>query len=357
MKIRLAIVDDDRKYAERLLNYYANRYSDKLELSYFTSVELFKENLLSKNMDAVLISEHFQVDMTGVSSKMLTAYFTESLSIDSIHNVKAICKYQKPDLIYKEILRLFSEYETGGIAYRIGDANRTMIEVFMSASGGAGATCLAVAYAKRLADKGIRTLYLNLEPLPSTNHFMEGEGNGTFDDVIYALKSKKPNLTLKLESLVRQDNSGVYYFASSDNPITMQELKDEDVGLLLEELQTLGSYNRIVVDSGLDFKGRMKLMAKIAYRFAVVAEQSELSMGKLGGVSKLLHLLESSKEIDISTKLVFICNKSQEHKEVAYDGEIPIKQYIPEYRNGTSKQIVAQLAGYPIFEGNKVVGV
>lgn len=357
MKIRLAIVDEDQKYAQRLLNYYANRYSDKLELSYFTSFELFKENLLSKNIDAVLVSEHCDADISGLTDKMLTAYFTESVSIDSIHNIKAICKYQKPDLIYKEILRLFSEYETGSIAYKLGDTNKTVIEVFMPAAGGSGATSVAVAYARRLADKGIRTLYLNLEMLPSTNYYMEGEGTGSFEDVIYAVKSRKPNLALKLESLVRQDNSGVYYFEAARNALNMQELLDGDIKLLLEELQMLGNYERIVVDADLNMGERMKMLSKFAYRFAVIAEQSEISMLKLGAVSQTLLLLENSKTIDISTKLVFVCNKSDERKKVAYYGEIPIKEYIPLVRAESPKQAVEQLVSYPIFEVKKAVRV
>lgn len=355
MKIRLAIIEEDQKYAERLLNYYTNRYGDKLELSFFTTFQLFKENLLSKNIDAVLLTEACREDVSELANKMLIAYLTESLSIESIHNIKAICKYQKPDLIYKEILRLFSEYETGSVAYKLGDTSKAILEIFMPVSGGSGATSLSVAYARRLADKGKRTLYLNLEPLASTSYYFEGEGTGTFEDVIYSVKSRKPNLALKLESLVRQDASGVYYFSSTDNALNMQELQDEDIRLLLQELQTLGNYEHIVVDTSLDIGNRMKLMSTYAYRFAMVAEQTEISMLKLCAVSQALLLLEGTKEIDISTKLVFVCNKSDERKKVAYYGGIPIKEYMPEFRGETPKQIVNQLVSYPIFEGKRAV--
>lgn len=353
MKVRLAIVDQDQKYADRLLNYYGNRYSDKLELSYFTTFERFKENLLSRNIDAVLVSETCQEDLSELKTKMLVAYFTESLSIDSIHEIKAICKYQKPDLIYKEILRLFSEYESGNIAYRIGDDGKTMVEVFMPVSGGAGATTLAVAYAKKLAATGIRTLYLDLEKICSSDYYFQGEGSGGFEDVIYAVKSRKPNLALKLESLVRQDSSGVYYFAASKNAIDMQELQDADVASLVEELQALGNYERIIIDTEHSLNERLKILSKFAYHLFLISDQSEISIKKLEAVSQAILLMEGNKQLDVSTKLVTVCNKANERKEINYHGQIPIKEFVSYCTGATSKQIVDQLVRLPILEGKR----
>lgn len=355
MKVRLAIVDQDQKYADRLLNYYGNRYNDKLELSYFTSFERFKENLLSRNIDAVLVSEYCKDDLSEIKDKMLVAYFTESLSIDSIHGIKAICKYQKPDLIYKEILRLFSEYETGNIAYKIGDDDKTIIEVFMPVSGGAGATTLAVTYARKLASKGIRTLYLDLEKLSSNDYYFQGEGSGGFEDVIYAVKSHKPNLALKLESLVRQDSSGVYFFAASKNAIDMQELQDSEISVLMGELQALGNYERIVVDTDHNLSSRLKSLSMCAYHLYMIAEQSEISMKKLEAVSQAVLMMESNKQIDVSTKLVVVCNKAREQKQMTYKGQIPIKEFVSYCPGGTSRQIVEQLERLPVLEGKRTM--
>lgn len=355
MKVRLAIVDQDQKYAERLLNYYGNRYSDKLELSYFTTFELFKENLLSRNIDAVLISERCKEDLSNIKDNILTAYFTESLSIDSIHGIKAICKYQKPDLIYKEILRFFSEYESNSISYKIGENDKTIIETFMPVSGGAGGTSTAVAYARKLASKGIRTLYLNFEKLSSTNYFFQAEGSGGFEDVIYAVKSQKPNLALKLESLVRQDHSGVFFFFASKSALDMQELKDFDISTLLEELQTLSNYERIIVDTDYDLGERLKTLSKFAYRLFMVADYSEIGLKKLEIAALAIATMESNKQLDISTKLILICNKANERKKIPYEGRIPIKEFIPMCDGATSEQIVEQLVRLPILEGKRTI--
>jgi hypothetical protein len=353
MKIRLAVVDNDQKYAERLLKYYSNRYSEKLELSYFTTFELFKENLISRNIDAVLVSEKCNERLEAIKDRMVVAYFTEALSIDSIHGIKAICKYQKPDLIYKEILRLFSEYDSSSIAYKVGENDKTIIEVFMPVNGGAGASTMAVTHAKKLAAKGIRTLYLGLEKLSSTDYFFQGEGNGSFEDVIYAVKSHKPNLALKLESLVQQDASGVYFFAGSKNAMDVLELKDEDVAILLDELQALSNYERIIVDTDNDLKNRLKILSKAAYRLLMVAEHTEIGIRKLEAVSQIMMLMESDKQIDISTKLTVICNKANDNKALSYDGQIPIREYIAFCNGKTSHKVVEQLMRLPILEGKR----
>ena len=350
MKIRLALIDSNDKYATRLLHYYANHYEDKLELSYFTSFEKFKENLLSKNMDVLLISEQCDGDLTSLQGKMLTAYLTESLSIDSIHGIKAICKYQKPDLIYKELLRMFAEYDSDSVTYRLGDLNKTAVDIFMPVSGGAGCSSLAAAHAGRITEKGGKVLYLNTEKLPSTACFFSGEGSGTFQDVIYAVKSRRPNLALKLESMVRQDESGVYFFEPSPNVLDMNELNAEETEQLLKELLAIGNYDRIVIDADLNLEAHLKVYTKYAYRFVLVTEQSEMGMKKMEQLSQALMLMEQGKQIDISTKLNVICNKSDPHRETAYAGQIPIGEFVPVFPGNSMKQVQEQMRRYPILQ-------
>lgn len=353
MKIRLALIDTDQKYVNRILNYYGNNYTEKLELSYFSTFSSFKENLLSRNIDAVLISDECKEDLKELNEKMPVAYLTESMSIDRIRGIRAICKFQKPDLIYKEVLRLFSERDSEEITYRIGEVHKSIAEVFMPVSGGAGATSLAVAHAIKLAKKGIRTLYISFERLPSTAYFFEGQGNSGLKDVIYAVKSRKPNLALKLESFVRQDVSGVYFFANADSILDMMEFTDENIKDFIDEMQAAGNYERIVIDTDFDLGNRMKILSGLAYRFVLVAEQSELGLHKLDMLSRALLIMETSKQIDISIKLAVVCNKAEHGRQVQYSGKIPIKEFIPTCRTKGEKQVIEQLAQYKFLESSK----
>ena len=139
------------------------------------------------------------------------------------------------DKIYKEILNILADGANGDIAYKFNDGNHTTVEVFMSVNGGAGATSLAIAYGKKLAMKGIPTLYLNFETLNSSGIFLEGEGNVGFDEIIYAIKSKKQSVSLKIESNVLQTVEGLDFFNEARIALDMLEMNDDEMREMAKE--------------------------------------------------------------------------------------------------------------------------
>ena len=95
---------------------------------------------------------------------------------------------------------------------------------FSSPCGGTGTSSVAAACAVNFAKKGKKVLYFNLEPFGSSDNFFNAEGQFDMSDIIYALKSAKANLALKLESCVKQDSTGVYFFSATKVALDMQEL-------------------------------------------------------------------------------------------------------------------------------------
>ena len=51
MRIKTAILDGDKNYVDRLLQYFQIHYSDKLELSVFSDPEALYESLGSQDQD------------------------------------------------------------------------------------------------------------------------------------------------------------------------------------------------------------------------------------------------------------------------------------------------------------------
>ena len=50
--------------------------------------------------------------------------------------------------------------------------------------------------------------------------------------IIFALKSKKTNLSMKMESCVKQDPRGVYFYSQSKVALDMLELGADEIGRL-----------------------------------------------------------------------------------------------------------------------------
>lgn len=193
------------------------RYADKLEIYSFTEQEAALDSLESVKIDVLLSNDAFEIDTAGLPKRCGFAYLADSTDIPMINGQKAICKFQKAELIYKQILGIYSEHSSS-ISNWKSDGASTKAVVFQSVSGGTGASTMAA---------------------------------GQFDmsDIIYALKSKKANLPLRLESCVKQDPRGVYFFAQPKNALDMFELDCNETMRLISVQQAMNLYDYIVIDS------------------------------------------------------------------------------------------------------------
>ena len=105
MKIKLALLDNDQNYLNRIVSVFNIRYADKLEIYSFTKIESALSALESTRIDVFVSSVAFDVNTAALPKRCGFAYFVDSADIDSVNNQRAICKYQKADLIYRQICR------------------------------------------------------------------------------------------------------------------------------------------------------------------------------------------------------------------------------------------------------------
>ena len=158
-------------------------------------------------------------------SSFVYARLCDSPDIEELEGNPAICKYQKADILFKQILSLYADH-SAQMKFRHG-TSLAHILLFTSAQGGSGNSAVAAACALHMAKQGKGVCYLDLQPLGDAEQYFSAGGNATFSDAIYALKSRKSNLIMKLESTLKTDSSGVDYFAPCKNAYDMRELKDD----------------------------------------------------------------------------------------------------------------------------------
>ncbi|MBO6214338.1 MAG: chromosome partitioning protein ParA [Lachnospiraceae bacterium] len=252
MKIRLGILDGNRNYLDRLSSGFSERYSDSLEIYLFTNIESARNNIRDKKIDVLLANDSFSLKPEELPQKCGFAWFVDTPGVDAIGGYPAICKFQKADLIYKQILNVYSEVAGNIDRKRMPREEETFLSVFSSPAGGVGNTTLAIAYAIHLASLGKKVFYLNLEDISSTDAYLNDEGSFSFSEVIYAIKSNKSNLSLKLESSMKHDACGVYFFAAPKTVLDMAELSKQERIMLINTLAADGGFDHVVIDT--DFK-------------------------------------------------------------------------------------------------------
>jgi MinD-like ATPase involved in chromosome partitioning or flagellar assembly len=139
--------------------------------------------------------------------------------------------------------------------------------------------------------------------------YFSGEGQANFGDVIYAVKSHKPNLALRLEATARRDASGVCYYASSANPLDTEELSNEEIESLIRTLGRTGFCDCVVADANLSVGDRILTLFGLASKIVIVYDGTDVSNVKLYRAYEALRILEDSKGLEVLHKTALFCNK------------------------------------------------
>lgn len=343
MKIRVAILDEDKMYLNRITTVFMNKYMDKLEVYSFSNIEIALSSLEEKKIDILIANENFEIDFSKIPKRCGLVYFVENSSVEEIKGIKAICKFQKVELIYKQILGIFADISINMSGVKFGE-NSTNIITFCGASGGVGSSSIAASYARKMAKENKKVLFLELEQFGSSSYFFEGEGMLTFRDILYSIKSKKANLPLKLESAVKRDQSGVYFYESSDVAMDIAEMKVGDFKTLIQTLRTTAEYDLIVLDVDFSMSDLFIEIIRTASIIVLTGDGSEISNVKLMRIYETIKIIEQKNDIKILQKMKLIYNKfSNKTGNILEDIEISNIGGVPKFEHATTKQILMQL--------------
>lgn len=308
MKIKLALLDSDVNYLNRIVNAFNTKYAEKFEIYSFTKYENAIAELESSHIDVLVASDYFEIDVSKLPKRCGFAYFVDSADIDTVNNQKAISKFQKADLIYRQILSIYSENASAVSGLKLTDDSCKVI-AFTSPSGGTGSSVMAAACALHFASQSKKTLYLNFEKLGSSDLYFNAEGQFDISDIIFALKSKNSNLAMKMESCVKQDQRGVYFFSKPKVALDMLELGTEEIIRFVADAKLSGNYSYIILD--LDFEMEPGLINILKQTNAVIwtGDGSEVSNLKIKRAYDALAILDGNNDSQLLNRTMLIYNK------------------------------------------------
>lgn len=348
MKIKLAILDRDARYLSRMEKAFGSKYEDKFEIYSFTDMTAALSTLEPARIEVFLASDSFEIDTNLLPKRCGFAYLVEAQDVVTFRDERAVCKFQKADLFYKEILMVYSENAERMGFRTAGDGSRIIL--FAGVGGGVGASTIAAACALHFADQKQKVLYLNMEKFGSAELFFHGGGQFDMSDVIFALKSKKSNLGLKLEGSVRQDPRGVYFYSPSKIALDMMELNADDVHSLLAALSRNG-YNYIVVDADFSLDQEMLKIYKEAHAMVLVGNGTDNSNLKTERALAALKTMEHNADIPLTNRISFLYNKvsSKGSKEIRME-QLRILGGTPVYAATSTDQLLDQLRYLDAFD-------
>lgn len=350
MKVKLAILHNDLLYLNRLAAVLGAKYSDRLALYSFSNPETALESLAKEKIDVFLADDAFEIDPQLLPEKCGFAYFVESPEVCQVKGSPAICQFQRTELLYKQILGLFSE-TLGETSVRNLYNNRTKVLVFSSPCGGTGTSTLAAACAVHYAATRKRCLYLNLEEFSGADAYFSGEGTSDMSDVIYAVKSKRSSLPLKLESCVKRDQRGVYFFSSAKVALDMMELTAEERVELITALIDSGSYDVLLIDVAFRLEKETRAVFDQAHVLVWVSDGMATSDYKIARAYHALQVLYQNEQGALDERVCLLQNKAVGEALPLRTGPgIRSAGALPKIRHQMEESIVDPLAAFDAFD-------
>ena len=350
MKLKVLLLDNNENYIGNFISSFGMKYSENIEIYFFNEQEKAIGFLKEKKTDIFLASENYEIDLRQVPKNCAFAYFVESSDIDSVNEQPTICKFQKAENIYKQMLSMYAEKASKVIG--VNSDGRASFFLFSSPCGGTGTSSVSAAFALYCANRGYNVLYLDMEKYSSVDTFFSDDGNFNFSDVIFALKNKKNNMNIKLESCVKHDKSGVYFYSAPNLALDIMELNGEDYIRLVNTLNLSDTYNVIIVDKDFDIgKDGLQLM-QMSDGIFMVSDGTEIANRKMSEALKCLSILEKDVDVNLLNHTTLIYNKFDsanasilEQNEINYIGDV-----IQKYPFRSAGELIGNMSKCGVFE-------
>lgn len=306
MKLKIVLADKDECYVKKFLQCVENNYFDEIEMAVFTAEETLARYIESNNYDALLYTQDFK----DTEKQGICFLLTEEKEAGQDDSIKTLCKYQKVERIYKQILHAHAESKSNFKSQSLKKDGETQIITFLSAAGGTGKSTVAATFARLQAMSGKAVLYLSIEKMPSTEEFFESDEGTTLSQVMFWVKRGKGNIPMKIGSSMLQDYSGVYFWKPGKNPMEIVDMLSSDWKELLQQIIELRKINYIIVDLESSMSNETTDIIKLSDRLVFICTEDKINKRKTEQLVKGFAVLEQQTAIPLLEKSCVLVNKS-----------------------------------------------
>jgi cellulose biosynthesis protein BcsQ len=250
-RITIVLADEDASYIDSFSKFIRKKFPLKFNVLTFTLKTEFILFFQSNKADILIMSTEFRQSFDDVFPAALVVCLIEKKNFESkCENISFIYKYNSGGKIVEDVLNLYMTAYPSSSAF-LKDNEKTKSLAFFSASGGCGKTTLSISLCDLLAKMGLRVLYLSLQSFSHPQLFLSECPNiKTISDIIFFIKCKKENISLKLSNYFFLDpKTSFYMHLPPDSNLEFSEISYSEACILLYEIKNSGLFDIIVIDT------------------------------------------------------------------------------------------------------------
>lgn len=274
MNIKIAVVDNDRNYLERLFA-ILQQYNE-LTISIYTKADTFREAMDSNNFQIVLFNPDVSDEQLVFPSKTMSIclWSDDCTNITWYPSFPKVQKYQRISNIYKEVIKNYAQYAKDNGTDFLGETGCSVIAVY-SPVGGSGKTTIALSLAKLISKKKKRVLFLSVEQFNSSSFYYEIKEEG-ITKLVETL-NEGTNFILNLKGILKQTEEGIFYIEGFSRLVDYEDVNQEEITEVIQRIKQSGVCDYIVIDTGSFLDSVNKTVLTKADKIVLVQRSGELA--------------------------------------------------------------------------------
>ncbi len=279
----LAIVDDEKRYAQLLYEFLYAKFPVPMQLLIFSEVSKFKKFAISKEIEIALVAQHLY-SRTVKSVSLNNCYILQEKGKEI--NLPSIYKYQSSNAILKELISLYADSKN---VVEISGKKKAEVIGIYSPVGRSGQTTFALFLGKLLAQKK-RTLYINLEPFSGLASYLSVSTKNNLSDLLYYLNYEEEKFVYKLANMVEYFGN-LEFIPPTESFLDLHTITIKEWEKLIKIIQTKTEYEYLILDLSECINGLFGLL-RMCNRIYSLVKEDRMAQNKVVQYEKLLKLLE-----------------------------------------------------------------
>ncbi|GHG46117.1 hypothetical protein GCM10011331_05970 [Flavimobilis marinus] len=348
MRIQLIVLDPDQDYLERLAPRLMSAYPGRIDVHGFTDAHLALRAAPDVRAHVFLADASFGITADQLPARCSMGWLVDSPAVAAVDGVLAVPRYSRLDELFRHIVQLMDATSGSVELRRHHGGGSTRLVTVSSPAGGVGTSTVALTLARTLAMQAERrrVLYLDLDRCSDTSQITGVVANGgpTFSDVVYAVKRRRGNLQLQLDTLSRPDAYGVHHFPTAVDPADLLDMDDEDVVVLLDALLPSDVFDCVVLDVGFDRLEEIWNHVERSARLVLVTDGRPTPNLKVRRASRILERLDQTHETSVTSRSTVVYNRaSASRSQVDPESPLPSVAVVARYEGATEADVLEHI--------------
>ena len=292
MAIRLAFVDSNSSYIEKLTAWINKFMPYQFSIEILTSPENFETWINNGGKaDSTIVSIDLFKDVQPLLPKEGILIFDDGSHQAVAADIPRISKYRPAEELMKDILSLSADRLP---KMHLRDERKLKINLISYLDGADALSPAAPSIACILSHKGHKVFYLSLEQNQTTDLFFCGNNNRGLNEMLYYAKSNKDNLSVRLETCSGKDaNTGIDFLKAPPGLLACEDIESGDIDKLLTAIGERNMYDEVVLASDMSINAEFIHMLKKADRILFVTANAA------GSCLKIKKILAELKKQDL----------------------------------------------------------